>query len=170
MHIVSHHEIQFAVAVIVDPCRAGGKLGRSPESGRLGGVGEGTVAIVVEEVVLAHRSYENIVETVVVIVPNGYAQPEHGDTECRFTRHIGKCAVAIVVEKFQGRRSAVRMAREIFAVDQNDVGVSVVVIIDKGAAWTHGFRQPFFPEGAVVVREMDSGLSSNVAKMDLLSK
>ena len=56
----------------------------------------------------------------------------------------------------------------VFAVDQENVGISVIVIVNESAARTHGFRQPFFPERSAVVREVDSSLRRYVAEVNLL--
>ena len=62
------------------------------------------------------------------------------------------------------------MSGPIFAIDQQDVGIAVVVVVDEGAARAHGFRQPLLSEGAVVVGEMNSGLRGDVAESDLLGE
>jgi hypothetical protein len=71
-----------------------------------------------------------------------------------------------VVELERGR-SGVRVAGEVIAVDEEDVGIAVVVVIDEGATWAHGFGQPLFSEGAGVVGEMNAGLRRNVSEVDL---
>ena len=60
------------------------------------------------------------------------------------------------------------VSREICAVDEKNVGISVVVVVDEGAAGAHGFGEPLLAEGAVVVGEVDSGLSGDVAVVDVL--
>ena len=59
------------------------------------------------------------------------------------------------------------MTREIVAVDQDNVRISVIVIVDEGASGSHCFWQPFFAEGSIVVGEVDAGLSSDVTEMNL---
>ena len=67
--------------------------------------------------------------------------------------HIGERAVVIVViELERGRRPL--MAGKIFAVDQQDVGIAIVIVINESASWAHGFRQPFLSEGSIVVEEV----------------
>ena len=58
------------------------------------------------------------------------------------------------------------MAGPVLAVHEQDVGPAVVVVVDEGAAWPHGFGKPLFPEGAVVVGEVDAGLGGDVAEGD----
>ena len=78
----------------------------------------------------------------------------------------------IVVVELQGGCAARFMdgcvAGPVLAVDEEDIGKSVVVVIDERAAGAHGFRQPFFAEGSVVVREVDAGLGGDVAEGDVL--
>jgi hypothetical protein len=58
------------------------------------------------------------------------------------------------------------VAGPILAVDKQDVGKAVVVVIDEGAARAHGFREPLFSEGSVVMGEVDTGLGGDVAEGD----
>jgi len=74
--------------------------------------------------------------------------------------------VIVVVELERGGAAA-GMSGKILAVDQDNVRVSVVVIIDEGATRAHGFGQPFLAEGTVVVGEVNPGLGSDVAELDL---
>ena len=55
LYVIRDHQVEFAVAVVVDPGRAGGKLVRSPKAGRPGHVGEGATPVVVEEPALPQR-------------------------------------------------------------------------------------------------------------------
>ena len=74
--------------------------------------------------------------------------------------------MVVVIELQDGLGTGV--SRPVFAVDEQDVGPAVVVVINERAARAHGFRQIFLAEGAVVVGEMDSGLSGDVTELDLL--
>src|ERR1700751_1845134 len=61
-----------------------------------------------------------------------------------------------------------RVARQIFAVHEQDIGVAVVVVVKEGTARAHGFGKPFFSEGSVVVREVQAGLGGDVFECDVL--
>jgi len=74
----------------------------------------------------------------------------------------------IIVVELQGSRATLGVAGPVLAIDEQDVGKAVVVVIDEGAAGAHGFREPFFSEGSVVVREVDAGLGGDVAEGDVL--
>src|SRR5207245_7179042 len=113
------------------------------------------------------RRNEQIVETVVVVVTHRYAKPEHWDDESSFASGVCERPVVVVVIELQDGLGT-GVSRPVFAVDEQDVGPAVVVVINERAARAHGFRQIFLAEGAVVVGEMDSGLSGDVTELDLL--
>ncbi len=81
--------------------------------------------------------------------------------------YVGERSVVIVVIELQRGGAAVGMSGKVFAVDQQDVGIAVVVVVDESAAWAHGFGQILLAEGAVVVGEVDAGLGGDVVKVDL---
>src|SRR5258708_35534595 len=60
------------------------------------------------------------------------------------------------------------MSGPVCAIHQENVGIAIVVVVNECAAWTHGFGQPLFSEGPVVVGEVDAGLGGDIAKVDLL--
>jgi hypothetical protein len=57
---------------------------------------------------------------------------------------------------------------KVLAINQENVGIAVIIVVNEGAAWTHGFRQPLLSERAVVMREMNSRLRGDVAETNLL--
>ena len=77
LHVVGDDQIEFAVAVIVDPGGAGREFVRPPQSRRLGHVGESAVAVVVEEMALTERGDVEVVEAVVVVIADRDAEAEH---------------------------------------------------------------------------------------------
>ena len=132
-------------------------------------VGECAIAIVVEEMALADSGNENVVEAVVVVVADGHTESEERNAEAGFARHVGKGAVMIVVVELQAWSAPfLQWPGPVLAVDQQDVGPAVVVVIDESAARAHGFRQPFLSKGSVVVGEVDAGLGGDVAEGDVL--
>src|ERR1700745_917789 len=60
------------------------------------------------------------------------------------------------------------MPGPVFAINQQNVGPAVVVVIDEGTTGAHGFGEIFLPECAVVMDEVDAGLGGDVTKVDLL--
>ena len=98
---------------------------------------------------------------------HGDSEAEEGNTKAGFSRDVSEGAITIVVVELQSGRAVFGMAGPVLAVDQKDVGITIVVVIDEGATRAHGFGQPLFSERSVVVGEMDSGLGGDVAKGDL---
>src|SRR5271169_422926 len=93
----------MAVFVVVDPGAAGVPAcfgARLEEAGTLGDVGEGAVAVVVIENVLAVVGDEEVVEAVVVVVADAAGlSPAGADVEAGTFGYIGEGAVAIVFEE-----------------------------------------------------------------------
>src|SRR5439155_26058094 len=58
------------------------------------------------------------------------------------------------------------MAREVLAIDQQDVRAAVIVIIDESAAGTHSLRQILLAERTRIMTEADSRLASDIDKVD----
>ncbi len=77
LNIIRDHQIEFTVAIVVHPRRAGGELVRPPQSCGLCHIRESAVAVVVKKMALAERGDENIVEAVVVVVTDGNAKSEY---------------------------------------------------------------------------------------------
>src|SRR3989475_8047128 len=167
LHVICNHQIQLAVAIVIYPGCAGGKFIWTPQACSLRDFRECTVPVVIKKMTLPQRTEEQIVVAVVVVIADSNTQAKHGDSQARLSRHVGECAVVIVAIKL-GRGSDALVTRPIFTIHQQNVWPAVIVKIDEGAARTHGFRQIFFSESAVVVNKMDAGLSGNVTKPDLL--
>ena len=68
LHIIGDDQIEFAVAIVVNPSSAGREFVRTPHAGGLCHLGKGAVSVVVKQMALAERSDEDIVEAVVVVV------------------------------------------------------------------------------------------------------
>ena len=77
-----------------------------------------------------------------------------------------KRAVVVVVVELE-RGSACAGSGKVFTVDEQDVGISVVVVINECAAGTHRLRQPFLTKGAIVMDKVNAGLRGNVAEVNL---
>ena len=59
------------------------------------------------------------------------------------------------------------MARPVLAIHQQYVRETVAVVIDESASRTHRFGQILFPEGCIVVFEMQARLRRDVTKLNL---
>src|SRR5215469_877250 len=167
LNVVGDQKIEFAVAVVVDPDGAGGELVRPPQTCGFGHIRERAVAVVMEQMALAERRNEDVVVAIIIVIPDRNSQPEHRDGQAGSSGNVGKGAVVIVVIKLQRRRAGVGMAGEVFAIRQQDVGISIVVVVKEGAPRSHSFRKPLLAEGTVVVREMNARLRGDVAELDL---
>src|SRR5271157_1369209 len=117
LHIVGDDEIEFAVAIVIDPGGAGGELVRAPESRGLGHIGESAVAVVVEEMALADGGNENVVEAVVVVIADRDTHPKKRNAEARLARYVGEGAVMVVVVELQRGRAVFGVAGPVLAVD-----------------------------------------------------
>src|SRR5205085_1305013 len=136
LHVIAHHEVEFSVAVVIDPSSAGGELVRSPESRGLCDIGKSAVAVVVKEMVLTDGGDEEVVEAVVIVVPHRDTETEYRDSKAGFASDIGERAIAVVVIELESGQGFL-MAWKIPAVDQQDVGRAIIVIVDEGAAWAN---------------------------------
>jgi hypothetical protein len=58
------------------------------------------------------------------------------------------------------------MSGEISAVYEQNVWVSIVVIIDESTTGPHGFRQPLLPESTVVMSKPKTSLRSDISERD----
>ena len=114
---------------------------------------------------LPKRRDVDVVVAVVVIVTDSRAHAEERNPESRLRGHITEGPVAVVVVELQRRGLARR--GPIFAVDQQNVGVAVVVVVDESAAGAHGLGQPLLAGGTIVVDEVDARLPGDVLEGDL---
>ena len=120
-----------------------------------------------KEPALPEGTDEDIIVAIVVVVADRDTQSEYGDGESSFAGHVGESTVAVVVIELE-RGNGALVARPVFAIHDQDIGIAVVVIINKGTAWAHSFWKPFLAERAIVVDEVNAGLSGNVAELNLL--
>src|SRR5208337_1035771 len=66
LDVVDDDEVELAVAVVVEPGRAGTELVRAPHARGLRYIGKRAVAVVVEEMALSKRGNVDVLEAVVV--------------------------------------------------------------------------------------------------------
>jgi hypothetical protein len=163
LHVIANDEIEFAVFIKIDPGSAGAEFLRTVEAGFLRDIGEGTVAVVMEEVALAVRCNKEIVEAVVVKITHGGSHTKNIDVEAGFVRDIGERAVVIVVVELRSGMFG-GAAGPVGAIHQKNIRPSIVIIVDKGNAGAQGFWQIFFAVRAVVVREANPRLLRDVAE------
>ena len=137
----------MAVFVVVDPRAAGvpARFGAGlEEAGAFGDIGEGSVAIVVIENVLAVVGDEQVVVAIVVVVADAAGlSPAGADFEPGTFGDIGEGAVAIIFEETAMRFLALRETFEAPAVDEEEIEPAVVVVIVEGQAAAGGFEEIF---------------------------
>jgi len=113
---------------------------------------------------LPERADEDVVASVVVIVADGRAEAVQRHAQSGLRRYVRKCAIAVVAKKMGRGRAIFRVACEISPVYQQNILITVAIVINERAARAHRFRKPLFSESAVVVGETQPGLGRDVAK------
>src|ERR1700722_465916 len=136
----------MTVAVIVDESTAGAPcFTRACDAGFLTDVGECSIAIVVIEDILAIVRDVQILEAIVVIVADADALAPAGVCEAGFLSDIGEGAVVVVaVEMIRWSFLRSEAAVKLCAVDDEDVGPAVVIIVEDRDASAGGFDNIFF--------------------------
>ena len=123
--VVRVEEIEIAVVVVVEE-PGGERLRRRLPQPQLGShVGEGAVAVVAVETIVAEVGDEEIGIAVVVVVAPGDGLGEADVLDARLLRHLGEAAGAVVLEEL--RRVEV-LARRLGADVEVEVAVAVVVL------------------------------------------
>ncbi len=87
------------------------------EAGFFGDVGEGAVAIIVQEHVVSPESDEEIGEAVVIVIAGADALAPSGERDTGFLGDVGESAVAIIVIEVAGGFLALGETFEGAAVD-----------------------------------------------------
>ena len=169
--VVGDEEIEMAVFVVVDPGAAGvpARFGAGlEEAGAFGDVGEGAVAIVVIENVLAVVGDEEIVVAVVVVVADAAGlSPAGADVEAGTFGDIGEGAVAIIFEEAAMRLFALRETLEAPAVDEEEIEPAVVVVVVEGQAAAGGFEKIFiFADAAENGFDVEAGAFDDIDEAD----
>src|SRR6266702_6157104 len=95
--VSGNHQIDKTVSVIVSEGRSSRVIAGICEPRCLGDVGEGSVAMVAIEDILAEAGDEKIGPAVVVVVANRGAVSEAGRTDPGLRGYVGECSIVIVV-------------------------------------------------------------------------
>jgi hypothetical protein len=118
---------------------------------------------------LSERRNENIVEAVVVVIADSHAHSEKLNGKPRFRGYIRKCSVVIIVIE-RWMRNRPMMLRPVRPIHEKKILPAVAIVIDERDARPHRLRQILFPESPIIVREMNSGRSCDVIKLDCGSR
>src|SRR5262249_41798455 len=115
------------------------------------------MALIVEEMASANRSNVDVVVTIVVVVTYDAAEAVHFDRDTGLGSHIGEGAVMVVVIERRVRLAGF-VRGPVHRVDEQDVGPTVIVIVDHADTRAHGFGQKLLSVCTAVVLEVDAGL------------
>ena len=96
------------------------------------------------EPVLAVVSDVEVVEAVVVVVACADSLSPAARSQPGLLSHVGKAAIVIVVEQMIGGSGLARRHLKGGAVDDEDVGPAIIVIIKDGDAGAGGFDDVLF--------------------------
>src|SRR5215471_4756641 len=165
--IIGNYQVQFAVVVVIEPSPTRGPPSGIPHSCRRGNIGEGSVSVVVVENASSVAEYEQIGESVVIVVSYGYAHSEQ--TFGAYPRgggDIGESAITVVAVERASQRLLGTVHAGCCAIYQVKIKQAVLVVIDPAAACTHGFDQVFLRGCSIVVMKSDASLNGNVEKRD----
>src|SRR5436853_4505905 len=106
-------------------------------------------SFIVEEMIATQRRDVKIVPPIVIVVPDGYAEPIDLNIQPATLGDIGERAVVIIV--IECRCGAPPAWHQIFAVNEQDIQPAVPIGIEKGATRPHGFRKPLLSCAASIV-------------------
>ena len=172
VQIVDDEEIEQAVVVEVEP--SGGDGPRLAEfwddSGYArfrGDIGEGAIAVVVEELIAVHAGDVEVDEAIVVVIASGNAHGVAGALESCFFGHVGEGAVTVVtVETIPIARIRLFEGGDCGAVGEEDIQKAVVVEVEESYAPYHGFESVALGAEAVLEDEIDFGSVDCVFELD----
>src|ERR1700683_5434391 len=98
VNIVRNKQIEAPAAVVVQKTTSRAPARRvTRKAGGLGHIAEGTVTVVAVELVVSEVGAKNILETVVIIVPNTDPGSPADGVEARLFSHVGESAVTTVL-------------------------------------------------------------------------
>ena len=155
LDVVADQQVQKAVAVEIEPERGSAEALPPTQSGFLGDVHEVSRSGVLKQAVLADGGNQDIGEAIVIEVRHGHAHAVHFDCQAGTFGDVAESSVAIVAIQFQGAALAL-VTRPVHSIDQQNVQPTVAVVIQKGAAGTHGLGQILGAKSAAIVVEVDA--------------
>src|SRR5271170_1632955 len=150
LDIPQYNEVEESISVKIDPGRGGGPSA-AHNTGFLGYIGKGSVAIVVVELIAAVGRYVQVFIAVVVVIADRYSHAVARALKPGLFRDIFKCSVGFLMVKTVPifRASFLRdcaLRRRVCkggAIDEEKVKPAIVVIVKKGNARTHGLNEIF---------------------------
>ena len=188
--VAADEEIQPRVAVVIEESRrrrpgeicsardkvagvCGGPAAGPAHAGRAGDIDESAAAIgagsVAVEPITADARHEQIAPAVVVVIGRGRPHAVDRLGQPAVSGDVGKGAVPEVAKQAGGgERFVLRpgLIRPRTRVDEEDVAMSVAVVVKRNHARPHGLRQELAADGAGAVREHDARCGRDVGEGD----
>jgi hypothetical protein len=147
--VIGHKQVEFAVAIVVNPGTAGPPMGSIPaDTGLPGDVGEGSITVVVVKHILTPIGDKRVLKPVVVIVAHANTGRPTGTEQAGFCGHIGQGAISIVL--VQPVRGAWRSGLEAWPAEDEDVEPAVIIVIEQGASTAHRFHDVVLSENTAI--------------------
>ena len=168
LQIASHVKVQPPVAVVVSERGSRAPFPFSGDSRGGSHFGKGSVAVVPVQKIAAVVGDEQVDPPVVVVVGRCHAVAQAGPGDSGIDGHLGEGAVPTVAEQEIGGGGGVLPARHERgagdAVDDVEIGPSVVVVVDPGATATVPFDDEFLLRRSAGGDQVQTGLSGDVSQ------
>ena len=164
-HVVADHQIEQAVAVVVDPQGRRAEARAVAEPGLVGDVDESSVTRVAEQPALADAGDREILAAVVVEVAGGRAHRVDLHVQAGLRRDVLEGSAAGVAEQAQRARLRRRARLEADAAHEQHVLTAVAVGVEHGHARAQRLGQVLAPGRAGGVLEPDAGRVADVHQL-----
>ncbi len=165
VHIVADKKIEMSVTVIIKP-KSGSAERLSPAKPALFRyILKRAFARIPKKTILPNAGYENVRKAIIVVVAYSDAHPVEFDIETGDSSDVGESSVAIIFVELE-RRTAAFMAGPIHRVHEQDVLVSVGIVVEKSTSRAERFWKKFSAVCAAVVTKIDSSLRRNIFQLE----
>ena len=111
-----------------------------PEASLARDVGEGAVAVVVQENVVAPEGDEQVHEAVIVVIAGADSLAPADQADAGFLRDVRESAVVIVAVEVAGGLLTLGETFQAGAIDHKNIGPAVIVEVKKSGATPGGFE------------------------------
>src|SRR5664279_16313 len=160
--VVDYEQIKPPIVVDVAPCSRHrpkwpvSLIGMRRHACLLGNVRECAIAVIAVKGVSVDSGHKKIVETVVIVVSDGYAHIEACPFEAGFLGYIGKRSVTIIVKEAVPVLRRVLLQRiDVCAIGEKDIGLSIAVIVKDRNSTRNGLRRMALRGLVAVERKRD---------------
>src|SRR5579884_3802655 len=155
-------EVQFAVAIEIEPARRYGPFSAF-DARLLRGVFETAVAEIVIEDVAVHTCDEEIGVAVVIVIAYRGAHGIAFADDSGFGGYIAEFQIAfVVIEAVPILRSGLGEGRKLGAIGEEDIRTAVAIVIENYQPARHGFDHVLLRSRAVMQDEIDAALRGDV--------